>query len=188
MKILCEPQVKPEKVLVHICCAPDAAYGTMKIAEYFGNIIGFYYNPNIWPHDEYKKRLRETRKISSLYQYELIEGDYAYSLWYESIEGLEGEPEKGKRCDACIRFRLEASAKLSKNLGAEAFTTVLSVSPKKDVDMINRAGREIGEKYGLFFIELDLKKKDGFKESVQISKEIGLYRQNYCGCRYSLRT
>lgn len=180
----------PEKVrhtLVHICCAPDAAYGILKISEAFGKVTGLFYNPNIWPIEEYEKRLGETVKLASLSPFELIRENPDREGWYASIRGLEEEPEKSRRCEVCILFRLEESARIARKIGADALTTVLTISPRKDAGMINRAGKEAADKNGLSFIELDLKKEDGFKKSVQLSKAYGLYRQNFCGCEYSFR-
>ncbi len=185
--VIREPSRKPNKTLVHICCAPDASYGVRAISERFGNVVCFFYNPNIWPREEYEKRLEETRKLARIYGVELIEGPYNEEEWLQAVKGLENEPEKGKRCEVCVKFRLEKCAELAEKLGVEAMTTVLTVSPKKNVRMINEAGREIGQKKSIFFIELDLKKKDGFKKSVELSKKLNIYRQNYCGCRFSIR-
>ncbi len=187
MQVISAPEKIAGKILVHICCGPDATYGTKMIAERFGNITGYYYNPNIWPREEYYKRLEETRKVAALYSFDLIEGSYEEDEWKVAVSGFEEEPEKGRRCEICIGLRLEECARLAREEGFRAFTTVLSISPKKDAAMINRIGREIGKREGLSFIELDLKKKDGFKKSVEISKEMGLYRQNYCGCKFSFR-
>ncbi|HSB33369.1 MAG TPA: epoxyqueuosine reductase QueH, partial [Nitrospirota bacterium] len=107
--------------------------------------------------------------------------------WEEAVQGLEEEPEKGRRCEACIRTRLRVTAQEAKNNGFSAFCTVLTVSPKKDAAMVNRVGREEGVAAGVLFIEADMKKRDGFRKSVEISKRLGIYRQDYCGCRYSVR-
>lgn len=187
MRIIRVPETTPDHTLVHICCAPDAAYGLQKVIETFGTATGFFYNPNIWPGTEHGKRLRETEKLGSIIHFDLEAGKRDHDAWYDAIRGLEGEPEKGERCRACIRLRLEESAKKAACMGINAFTTVLTVSPHKDAEMVNKAGREMGEKHGLSFIELDLKKEDGFKKSIALSKKYGLYRQNYCGCEYSLR-
>lgn len=187
MHVMNKPDKMPDHTLVHICCAPDAAYGLQKVLETFGAVTGYFYNPNIWPGREHEKRLRETEKLASIIHFDLVSEKRDHDVWYEAIRGLEGEPEKGKRCKVCIGLRLEESAKIGARMGIDAFTTVLTVSPHKDADMINEAGRMMGAKHGLSFIELDLKKGDGFKQSVALSKEYGLYRQKYCGCEYSFR-
>jgi predicted adenine nucleotide alpha hydrolase (AANH) superfamily ATPase len=187
MRIIRVPETTPNHTLVHICCAPDAAFGLQKVIEAFGTATGFFYNPNIWPGTEHEKRLRETEKLGSIIHFDLEAGKRDHDLWYDAIRGLEAEPEKGERCRVCIRLRLEESAKIAARMGIDAFTTVLTVSPHKDAEMVNEAGREMGEKHGLSFIELDLKKEDGFKKSIALSKKYGLYRQKYCGCEYSLR-
>ncbi len=187
MKILRAPDNLPDHTLIHICCAPDAAYGVQAIREAFGAVTGFFYNPNIWPQAEHEKRLRETEKFGSSLPFDLSRRKRDHAAWYEAIQGFEGEPERGERCRICIKMRLEETAKMAARKGIDAFTTVLTVSPRKSADMVNELGRDMGEKHGLFFIELDLKKNEGFKKSLALSKEYGLYRQNYCGCEFSVR-
>ncbi|RMG57129.1 MAG: hypothetical protein D6713_10235 [Deltaproteobacteria bacterium] len=187
MLVLRKPERKPEKTLVHICCAPDATYGIPAIGEVFGEVVGFFYNPNIHPEAEYLKRLEETRKLSRIYGFPLVEGAYDVARWMDAVKGLEEEPERGKRCRVCIELRMEKAMETAKKLGADAVTTVLTVSPKKLPTMVNEAGRRLAEEKGIIFIELDLKKKDGFKKSVELTKKLGIYRQNYCGCVYSFR-
>jgi predicted adenine nucleotide alpha hydrolase (AANH) superfamily ATPase len=175
-----------ESVLLHICCAPDASYGVPAMQERF-RVTGFFFNPNIDPGEEYARRLHATRQLQDFLPFALEVAGGGEKQWEEAVRGLDEEPEKGRRCEACIRMRLRRTAQEAKRQGMSAFCTVLTVSPKKDAAMVNRIGREEGERAGVFFIEADMKKKDGFRKSVEISKKLGIYRQDYCGCRYSLR-
>jgi predicted adenine nucleotide alpha hydrolase (AANH) superfamily ATPase len=185
MKLI-TPAGEGESVLLHICCAPDASYGVPAMQERF-RVTGFFFNPNIDPGEEYARRLHATRRLQDLLPFALeVEGG-GEKEWEEAVRGLDEEPEKGRRCEACIRIRLRRTAQEAKRQGMSAFCTVLTVSPKKDAAMVNRIGREEGERAGVFFIEADMKKKDGFRNSVEISKKLGIYRQDYCGCRHSVR-
>src|SRR3989304_6364076 len=142
-------------------------------------------NPTLHPGKEYERRLQATRQLQDFLPFALEVAGGGEKEWEEPVRGFEGEPEKGLRCETCIRMRLRRTAEEAKRLGIPAFCTVLTVSPKKDAAMVNRAGREEGERVGVFFVEADMKKNDGFRKSVEISKKLGIYRQNYCGCRYS---
>ena len=174
-----------EKVLLHICCAPDASYGVRALGELF-DVTGYFYNPNIHPGEEYRKRLQAALDLREKAPFPLVVGSGGEADWEEAVRGLEGEPERGRRCEACVRFRLLETAKKAAELGMPAFGTVLTVSPKKDAAMVNRIGSEIGKLTGVRFAAADLKKKDGYLQSVRITRELGIYRQRYCGCRYSL--
>jgi predicted adenine nucleotide alpha hydrolase (AANH) superfamily ATPase len=175
-----------KKIALHVCCGPDATSAIERlIAEY--DVVPFFYNPNIYPKEEYLKRLEESKKACSRWGLTLHEGAYETELWSERIAGLENEPEGGKRCHACFAFRLERTAQFARESGCECFTTVLTVSPHKDSQVIFELGRQAGVREGIEFICENFKKKDGFKRSIELSKEMGLYRQNYCGCMYSLR-
>jgi predicted adenine nucleotide alpha hydrolase (AANH) superfamily ATPase len=175
-----------ERVLLHICCAPDASYGVPAMQKRFP-VVGFFFNPNIQPGEEYVRRLLATRQLQDAFPFELTVAGGGEEEWERATRGMEDDPERGRRCEACIRMRLARTAREAKSRGYPAFSTVLTVSPKKDAAMVNRVGREEGEKAGVLFLEADLKKNDGFRQSVEITKRIGIYRQNYCGCRYSLR-
>lgn len=173
-----------EKLLLHICCAPDATYAI----EYFGinyDLTGYFYDPNIHPEEEYRLRLTEMEKLSNILSFTLYEGEYDAKRWFAITKGMEKEPEGGKRCEFCFRMRLEKSASFAKTMGIDLFSTILTISPHKDAKLINIVGQEIANRFGLRFLEADLKKKDGFKKSVILSKKYSLYRQNYCGCIYS---
>jgi predicted adenine nucleotide alpha hydrolase (AANH) superfamily ATPase len=150
-------------------------------------VTGFFFNPNIHPGKEYERRLNATRHLQDFLPFSLEVIGGGEKEWDEAVRGLEAEPEKGRRCEECIRMRLSRTAEEAKRKDIPAFSTVLTVSPKKDAAMVNRIGREVGERAGVFFIEADMKKNDGFRKSVEISKKLGIYRQDYCGCRYSAR-
>jgi predicted adenine nucleotide alpha hydrolase (AANH) superfamily ATPase len=185
MKLI-RPAAQGESVLLHICCAPDASYGVMAMQERF-RVTGFFFNPNIHPGKEYELRLNTTRQLQYFLPFSLEVMNGGGKEWDEAVRGLEGEPEKGRRCEECIRMRLSRTAEEAKRKDIPAFSTVLTVSPKKDAAMVNRIGREEGERAGVFFIEADMKKNDGFRKSVEISRKLEIYRQDYCGCRYSVR-
>lgn len=177
--------MKP-KMLVHICCAPDALY-VLKLLKNDYELSGFFYNPNIFPQDEYLLRLEETRKVTKSLDVPLIEGDYDDRRWFKITEKFKDEPEKGKRCDICYAMRLKMTAEKASQLGFDLFSTVMSLSPWKKADVLNRLGRMFAKRYRLNFPEANFKKKDGFQKSVELSKGFGLYRQDYCGCIYSKR-
>ncbi|MFA5808515.1 MAG: epoxyqueuosine reductase QueH [bacterium] len=185
MKFLCDIPSGTE-VLVHICCAPDASYGVRALRDRF-DVTGFFYNPNIHPREEIRKRLRATLDLQEKDPFSLVVGTGGEEAWEGAARGMEGEPERGRRCEACVRLRLRETARKAAELGMPAFGTVLTVSPKKDAAMVNRVGREEGERAGVRFVEADMKKGNGYLQSVQAAREMGLYRQSYCGCRYSCR-
>ncbi len=174
------------RILAHICCAPDAIYVVGFLQnEYL--TTGYFYNPNIWPQDEYMKRLGETRKVERILGFELLEEVYDSGRWMKAAGKFKDEPEKGRRCNICYALRLERAAQKTSALGIPSFTTVMSLSPWKKADVLNRIGRMIGRKYGIHFLEADFKKKGGFQKSVELSRRHGLYRQDYCGCIFSQR-
>ena len=173
-----------KRLLVHVCCAPDATVAFERLSGEW-DVIGYFYNPNIHPSEEYAKRLTEFVQLGRAMGMETRQGEYVVDEWFEAIRGLENEPEKGKRCEVCYRFRMEETARLAKFEGFDAFATVLTVSPHKNAQKINATGQELSEKYGVSYLQTDLKKKDGFKRSVELSRQFGLYRQKYCGCQFS---
>lgn len=144
-----------------------------------------FYNPNIHPEEEYQARLKEAREYASKLGLKLHELDYDADIWFRAMRGLEKEPEGGCRCEVCYRMRLGKTARFAATNGFDNVTTTLSISPHKNAKMINKIGKMIGDMYSLDFYAADFKKGDGFKKSTQMSKEAGLYRQNYCGCIYS---
>lgn len=173
-------------ILLHICCAPDATYPIEVLSQEF-EVSGYFYNPNIHPFDEYSTRLEETEQLMEQSGVTLYEGEYEPELWCRQTEGMETEPEGEKRCIVCYRMRLENTARFAKNMGFQWFTTTLTISPHKNSKIIFTIGKELEAKYGVNFLELDFKKRDGFRKSLAISKKLGLYRQDYCGCIHSLR-
>jgi predicted adenine nucleotide alpha hydrolase (AANH) superfamily ATPase len=177
--------MKP-KLLAHICCAPDAAYVVGLLQENY-DVTGFFSNPNIFPREEYDLRLTETRKVERILDFPLIAGEYDPDVWLALTDGFKSEPEKGRRCDICYALRLDRTARKAVDLGIPAFATIMSISPWKKADVLNRIGRLLGRKYGLRFLEADFKKKNGFRRSLELSRRYGLYRQIYCGCLYSRR-
>ena len=177
--------MKPN-MLVHVCCAPDALY-VLKLLKEDYVVSGFFYNPNIHPQEEYLLRLKETRRVAQALEVPLIEGVYDDKKWLAVTEKHKDEPEKGRRCDICYALRIQKTAEKASELGFAFFTTVMSLSPWKKSDVLNRQGIMFARRYRLRFLEADFKKKDGFKKSVELSRDFGLYRQEYCGCIYSMR-
>ncbi|MDD6170688.1 MAG: epoxyqueuosine reductase QueH [Lachnospiraceae bacterium] len=175
-------------LLLHSCCAPCSSYVLEYLSEYF-YITVFYYNPNIYPDEEYKKRVIEQqefiRKFPMKYPVKFIEGDFEKDLFYEKTKGKEQIKEGGERCFLCYELRLEKTAKLAKELSFDYFTTTLSISPLKNAAKLNEIGQRLGKTYNIPYLVSDFKKKNGYKRSVEISKEYEMYRQYYCGCVYS---
>ncbi len=175
-----------KKLLVHVCCAPDALY-VLELLKPAYEVSGYFYNPNIQPPPEYDLRLREAVRTADILGLPLLEGPRDFERWTEVTAKFKDEPEKGRRCDVCYALRLLETAGASARLGFEAFTTVMSLSPWKKAAELNRIGRMAGRRLGVEYLEADFKKKDGFRKSVVLSREKGLYRQDYCGCLYSRR-
>lgn len=180
-------KIENSKILMHICCVGCGAYIIDVLKSDFTKIVLYFYNPSIWPNAEYEKRLEEAQKISQKYQYEIILANYNHLQWLKKIKGLEYEPEKGRRCALCYYDRLEETAKKAKELGFEYFGTTLTTSPHKNASLISQIGLELAQKYGIKYLNQDFKKKDGFKKSCQLSNDLGLYRQSYCGCEFSFK-
>jgi predicted adenine nucleotide alpha hydrolase (AANH) superfamily ATPase len=172
-------------ILIHVCCAPDALFVFGVLKEDY-EVAGFFSNSNIHPREEYDLRLEEARKVARNYGLPLIEDDYDPDAWLLLTRKFKDEPEKGRRCDVCYAARLGRTAERAAREGFDAFATVMSLSPWKKASVMNRIGRQFAARHGLFFLEADFKKKDGFKKSVDLSRAHGLYRQGYCGCLYSL--
>lgn len=176
------------KLLLHSCCAPCSSYVLEYLSQYFCVTV-FYYNPNIAPEAEYRKRVEEQRKfieaLPAAHPITFWEGIYEPERYYESVKGLEKEPEGGARCEACFRLRLEEAARLAGEGGFDYFTTTLSISPLKNAALLAKVSMEMGEKYEVPWLPSDFKKKEGYKRSIELSAEYDLYRQNYCGCVFS---
>ena len=179
---------KVPSLLIHSCCAPCSSYVLEYLSQYF-KITVLYYNPNIFPDEEYQYRINEQERLIKAmdfkYQVDFIATDYTPLDFYSAVKGYEKEPEGGKRCEICFRVRLEYAGKLAAQQEFEYFTTTLSISPLKNSDLLNEIGGAVAEKYGVKYLHSDFKKKNGYKRSVELSKEYELYRQNYCGCVYS---
>ncbi|MDD8019941.1 MAG: epoxyqueuosine reductase QueH [Acidobacteriota bacterium] len=173
-----------QPIVAHICCAPDALYAVSLLQDSY-QVTGYFYNPNIHPVEEYELRLNETRRVAQHLGFKLIEGKYEANRWQQLTARFKDEPEKGRRCQICYAWRLNQTALLARELGISLFTTIMSISPWKNAGVLNRIGRMTGGKFRLEFLETNFKKKDGFRKSVALSKDFGLYRQNYCGCIYS---
>lgn len=178
----------PPKLLIHSCCGPCSSYILEYLSNYF-KIVLFYYNPNIYPQEEYFKRLDEQKqiinKINSINKIELIEGEYDTKKYYKVIKGMENMREGSQRCFNCYEFRLIEAAKICKEFNMDYFVTTLSISPYKNAEKINEIGNRIGEEFGVKYLSSDFKKKGGYQRSIVLSKEWNLYRQDYCGCVFS---
>ncbi len=204
-----------KSLLLHSCCAPCSSYCLRYLAEYF-DITDLYYNPNITDRKEYDKRREELGRLIEAYNEEgffhkedesvdltghhnlarrydgnggigFIEGRYEPELFFEMAEPLKDLPEGGRRCYLCYELRLKEAARRAKDGGFDYFTTTLSISPHKNADWINEIGERLSEEYGVKHLPSDFKKRDGYKKSIELSAEYGLYRQDYCGCIYSRR-
>jgi predicted adenine nucleotide alpha hydrolase (AANH) superfamily ATPase len=173
-------------MLVHICCAPDALY-VMDLLRQDYDLCGFFYNPNIHPRDEYDLRREETKKVAQILGFDLIDAPYEDTYWHELTAKFKDEPEKGRRCDICYALRLARTAQKASELDFDGFTTVMSLSPWKKAEVMNKIGKMFGHRHKIEFLEANFKKKDGFKKSVELSKHHRLHRQDYCGCVYSMK-
>ncbi len=177
-----------KSVVLHSCCAPCSSYCIEYLSKYF-KIMVLFYNPNIYPREEYLRRVDEQiemmGKMDAPNGLEFIEGDYDTSLFYENARGRANETEGGQSCFNCYKFRLEKAAELTKELGYDYFATTLSISPHKNSQIINKIGEQVADEIGVKHLPSDFKKKNGFKRSIELSKDLGLYRQDYCGCVFS---
>ena len=186
-----QEQGRVPRLLLHACCAPCSSYVLEYLSAYF-SITVFYYNPNIYPDEEYKKRVAEQKtfikRFPAKHPISFVEGDFDKERFYEVTKGLENEPEGGKRCAQCFRLRLEETAKLAKEMQMDYFTTTLSISPMKNAQMLNEIGGALAKDHGISYLYSDFKKREGYKRSVELSKEYGMYRQDYCGCVFSYRS
>lgn len=176
------------KLFLHSCCAPCSTYVIEYLSNYF-YITVFYYNPNIDDKEEYSKRLLEQKKLicnmDTKYPVKFVEGDYDVNLFRKIAKGLTQEPEGGKRCLACYRLRLKKTAQYAKAHEYDYFTTTLSISPLKNASKLNEIGLALQDSIGPLYLPSDFKKKNGYKRSSELSRQYGLYRQDYCGCSYS---
>lgn len=185
-----QKEQKVPKLLLHSCCAPCSSYVLEYLSDYF-EITVFYYNPNIFPENEYTKRILEQQMLISdmkmKHPVSFLAGNYDRERFFEIAAGLEHLKEGGDRCFKCYELRLEEAAKIAKEGEFDYFTTTLSISPMKNADKLNEIGTDIGKRYGVAYLQSDFKKKNGYKRSIELSKIYGLYRQDYCGCEFSYR-
>lgn len=174
------------KLLLHSCCAPCSSYVLSLLCKKF-DITVFYFNPNIFPESEFLYRSEEQSRLIKEMGEEIsfIEGRYNPDEFFDAVKGHEGDKEGGARCEICFRLRLFEAAKVAKEQGFDYFTTTLSISPLKNAPLLNKIGAEAGEKFGVKYLFSDFKKKEGYKQSILLSKKYNLYRQNYCGCVFS---
>ena len=175
-------------MLVHLCCSVDAGYFLKKLKEDFPteNIVGFFYDPNIQPYNEYLLRLNDTKRICKKLDIEMIEGDYNYEYWLSRVSGYENAPEKGIRCSICFDVSLEESAKVAKKLGHTKISTSLLMSPMKSKTQLENVGKMIKRKYDIDFIIKEYAKKGGHQAQQLMAKKNQVYRQDYCGCMFGL--
>ncbi len=181
-------RAKAPRLLLHSCCAPCSSYVLEYLSDYFV-ITDFFYNPNIAPQEEYRYREEELkrliREMHPKYEIAFVAGKYDPERFYETVRGLEHIREGGERCFACYRLRMEEAALLAAKGGYDYFTTTLTISPLKNAEKINEIGRELEVQYGVKHLPSDFKKRGGYLRSIELSKEHGLYRQDYCGCVFS---
>lgn len=175
-------------LLLHSCCAPCSSYCLEYLSDYF-KITVFYYNPNIYPEDEYYKRVSEQKhfieRLPAKNPISFIEGSYDTDRFFNITKGLEDCTEGGERCFLCYELRLRESAELAKKYQMDYFTTTLSISPLKNARKLNEIGDSLAREYGIRYLNSDFKKRNGYKRSVELSEQYGMYRQYYCGCVFS---
>lgn len=182
------PAGEKPRLLLQSCCGPCSSYVLEYLTRFF-RVTVLYYNPNIQPRAEYDKRLYWQRQVIAQLPtpeaVDMLECGYDGVRYSEAVRGLEREPEGGARCTVCFRLRLEETARLAKAHGYDYFCTTLTVSPHKDAERLNAIGAELAARYGVAWLPSDFKKREGYKRSIELSKQYGLYRQDYCGCLFS---
>ena len=173
-------------MLLHVCCGPCSTEVVERLsAEH--DLVLLFFNPNIFPEEEHDRRMSEARRYAEAHGHRFIGTRWDHGGWLAAVRGLEGEPEGGKRCAACFAFRLGMAARNALEEGADVFTTTLTVSPHKNATAVNAAGEEAGRMAGVAFLAADFKKQDGFRKSCERARGAGMYRQDYCGCEFSVR-
>lgn len=175
------------KILLHDCCAPCGAQVINALKADGHEVAVYFYNPNIFPKEEYDLRLAEMKRYADKLGVPLIVGKYEHDDWLEFVRGLESEPEGGKRCEKCFQKRLVEVAQKAQEEGFDAFATTLTISPHKPAEVINKIGKELADFYGLKFIDTIWRKGEGYKKSCEISREEHFHRQNYCGCEFGAK-
>ena len=181
-----DEKIKP-KLLLHSCCGPCSSYVLEYLSKHF-DVTVYYFNPNIFPKEEYEKRLKnQIHLIEKSGWAKFLPSEYNYDEFLSAATGLEGEKEGGPRCTECFRLRLKKTAQAAKKGGFDYFATTLSVSPHKNAQLLGQLGEEIGEQYGIKHLPSDFKKREGYKRSIELARQFDLYRQDYCGCEFSIR-
>lgn len=184
-KIIKENKGRKPKLLLHSCCGPCSSACIERLKPYF-DITIYYYNPNIEPKEEYEKRKEEQKRLlKEIGNIDFLDCDWEHEEFENIAKGLENLPEGGFRCHKCYNLRLEKTAIEALKKGFEYFGTTLTVSPYKNSQVINSIGSEISKTYNIKYLFSDFKKKNGYKRSIELSREYNLYRQDYCGCIYS---
>lgn len=191
---LSRPGEKEKTLVLQACCAPCSSWCLTYLQGKI-KIKALYYNPNILDEGEYEKRQAELKRLVGILSEEYPEAEIEFlpgrkepEKYLEAVKGLEKEPEGGRRCEKCFELRLREAARVARESGADYFSTTLTISPLKNAELINTIGERISKEEGIAFLPSDFKKKDGYKHSVELSAKYGLYRQNYCGCPFSMRT
>jgi len=172
------------KIVLHICCAVCAAGAAERLVSEGHQVLGFFYNPNIHPLEEYNRRLEAAQKVAKELRFRLEVGPYTTDEWFGETSHLQNEPEGGKRCEVCFRHRLAKTYLYMHERGWDVFTTTLTIGPRKSAQVVNQIGQSISRDH---FLVRDFKKKDGFKRANELAKKWDIYRQNYCGCIYSMQ-
>ena len=180
------PESQKNKILLHACCAICSAYPIERLREEGFEPVIYFYNPNIYTYLEYEKRLNAERILCREKSCLLIEEKYEPEEYYDFVKGLEDEPERGMRCDKCFEMRLKKSAIFAKENGFEMLTTSIVISPHKNYEKITQIGERVCNEVGIRYLAINFRKQDGFLKTNQISKELNLYRQKYCGCKFAL--
>lgn len=173
-------------LLLHVCCAPCGAHIIEELKNRGFEVTAFFYNPNIFPEEEYRVRCDEIKNYCQKAGIKFIEMVDKHELWREKIKGYENEPEKGERCKTCYQMRLEKTVGQAAENKYDFFASTLAISPRKDASVINNIGKNLAKRYGLKFYDADWKKEDGFKKSCILSRQYNFYRQTYCGCEFSV--
>jgi epoxyqueuosine reductase len=176
--------VSASSLVLHVCCAPDEAY-VVKLLKDSHRLHCYFSNPNIAPREEYDKRLSEARRVAEHFGVPFDSAPYEPRDWERAVQGLEHTPEGAERCRECFLLRFRQTAAFCKELGCTQFTSVMSISPHKRIAMLNEAGATAAAEFAVSYATFDFKKQDGFLKSIQLSRELGLYRQDYCGCSLS---
>ncbi len=175
------------QVLIHACCGICSAYPIIQLREMGYEPVVYFYNPNIFPIEEYQKRLDAEKILCEFHKCELIVEDYNQLDFLNSVVGFENEPERGKRCDICFDLRLNKTAQKAVDLNIKIFTTSIVISPHKNFSKLTEIGNNIAKTYNLQYLAVDFKKKDGFLKTNKLANSLNLYRQNYCGCKFSMQ-